>query len=104
MLKKINIFRNIFNNKDQIILRDYLALERTKLANERTLLAYSRTSLYMILGGIAFLQMEDFVNIIWVGYVALGLSIVFIIIGIYRYLLIKYRLDNYYTNENLPDE
>jgi putative membrane protein len=104
MLKKINIFRNIFNNKDQIILRDYLALERTKLANERTLLAYSRTSLYMILGGIAFLQMEDFINIIWVGYVALGLSIVFIIIGVYRYLLIKYRLDNYYINDNQPDD
>jgi putative membrane protein len=104
MFKQLKIFKNIFKNQDQIILRDYLALERTKLANERTLLAYSRTSLYMLLGGIAFLQLKDFEKIIWVGYLALGLSIVLIIVGLYRYFLIKYRLKNYYTHENEPEE
>jgi len=49
-----------FENKEQIILRDYLALERTRLANERTLFSYIRTSLYLFLGGIAFLQFKDF--------------------------------------------
>jgi putative membrane protein len=104
MFKQLKLFKNIFNNQDQIILRDYLALERTKLANERTLLAYSRTSLYMLLAGIAFLQLKDFTNIIWVGYLSIGLSLVLIIVGIYRYFLIKYRLKNYYINNVGPDE
>ena len=98
------IFKKIFHNKDQIILRDYLALERTRLANERTLLAYSRTSLYMLLAGIAFLQLKDFTNIIWVGYLSIVLSLILILVGIYRYFLIKYRLTNYYINNNEPDE
>ena len=61
------LFTDIFETKESIILRDYLALERTKLANERTLLAFTRTSLYMILGGIAFLQLEDLKMISWLG-------------------------------------
>jgi putative membrane protein len=96
MLRHINLFTNIFTHKDEIILRDYLALERTKLANERTLLAYIRSSLYMILGGIAFLQLKDFEGTRWVGYATLGVSVVILLIGIYRYLQIKYRLRNYY--------
>ncbi|NLB26218.1 MAG: DUF202 domain-containing protein [Bacteroidales bacterium] len=100
MFKRFKIFKPIFRNRDQIILRDYLALERTKLANERTLLSYSRTSLYMLLGGIAFLQLEDFSNIVWVGYLAIGLSIILIIIGIYKFFLIRHRLADYYKTNN----
>lgn len=37
-------------NKD-LVLREYLALERTKLANERTLLTYIRTGLYFLIAG-----------------------------------------------------
>ncbi|MFO7924052.1 MAG: DUF202 domain-containing protein [Bacteroidales bacterium] len=96
MLGRLKLFAHIFDHKDEIILRDYLALERTKLANERTLLAYSRTSLYMLLGGIAFLQLEGFRSIQWVGYMALGLSIILLIIGLYRYFQIKSRLGRYY--------
>lgn len=94
------MFRDIFDNKDKIILRDYLALERTKLANERTFMAYLRTSLYMVLGGIAFIQMEDFKEIPWAGYTALGISLVLILVGLYRYLQIRYRLKTYYDSES----
>lgn len=105
MLNYFNLFGNIFRNKDEIILRDYLALERTKLANERTLLAYSRTSLYMLLGGIAFLQMQDFSKIRWIAYVVLSSSIVIFVVGMYRYFQIKYRLDSYYKRNQLePDD
>ncbi|MCZ7602463.1 MAG: DUF202 domain-containing protein [Melioribacteraceae bacterium] len=97
MLRRLNLFKDIFSNKERIILRDYLALERTKLANERTFMAYLRTSLYMILGGIAFLQMEDFKEIIWVSYVTLGLSVVLLFVGLYRYLQIRYRIKNYFV-------
>lgn len=37
-------------NKD-LVLREYLAIERTKLANERTLLTYIRTGLYFLIAG-----------------------------------------------------
>jgi putative membrane protein len=89
-----------FENKERIILRDYLALERTRLANERTLFAYLRTSLYLVLGGIAFLQLKDFEHIKWLGYFSLGLSVVFLVVGIYTYFKLKSKLKKYYTSEN----
>ncbi|HKM94311.1 MAG TPA: DUF202 domain-containing protein [Prolixibacteraceae bacterium] len=99
------LFTDIFETKESIILRDYLALERTKLANERTLLAFTRTSLYMILGGIAFLQLEDLKMISWLGYMTIVLSVIFILIGIYRYVQIKKRLEKYYLhNMNIESE
>lgn len=104
MIKRFKIFEDIFTTRDEIILRDYLALERTRLANERTLLAYSRTSLYMLLGGIAFLQMQDFKTIRWVGYGALGISLLLMIVGIFRYFQIKYRLSRYYKARDVGEE
>ena len=38
--KKLITFTKDYQNKEDIILRDHLAMERTKLANERTLLSY----------------------------------------------------------------
>lgn len=93
---RLRLFTHRFENQEQIILRDYLALERTRLANERTLLSYLRTSLYMLLGGIAFLQMTDFEEIRWLGFVSLGISIVSLVVGITRYLVINVRLKKYY--------
>lgn len=101
MIKSIFRFTPRFITKDEIILRDYLALERSKLANERTLLSYIRTSLYLALGGIAFLQLENFGNINWIGYIALVLSIAFLIIGIVRYHRFKGRLYTFYNSLNV---
>lgn len=96
MFKRIRLFGQVFEQRDEIILRDYLALERTKLANERTLLAYLRTSLYMLLGGIAFLRLTDFESIRWVGYVSLALSVILICVGLVRSFVIRRRLTRYY--------
>lgn len=104
MLENLRIFGNIFKNKEEIILRDYLAIQRTRLANERTLLAYSRTSLYMLLGGIAFLQLEDFNRIRWVGYLAISTSLILLFIGIFRFYQIKYRLGSYYRKSMETDK
>ena len=71
---------------------EILALERTKLANERTLLSYIRSSLYLLLGGIGILQLKDFERIKWLGYVALAVCIIFLAIGIFRYVLLSRRL------------
>ncbi len=37
-------------NKD-VVLREHLAIERTKMSNERTLLSYIRTGLYFMVAG-----------------------------------------------------
>lgn len=41
-------------DKDKLIIRDYLALDRTKLANSRTLLAYIRTAAAVFAAGIIY--------------------------------------------------
>lgn len=71
---------------------EILALERTKLANERTLLSYIRSSLYLLIGGIGILQIKDFDNIHWLGYFALVICVIFLAIGIFRYVLLSRRL------------
>lgn len=73
-------------------MRDHLSMERTKLANERTLLSYVRTSLYLVLGGIAFLGMKNFEEIRDLGYVSIGFSIVILSIGIMRFIQLKRHL------------
>lgn len=87
-----------FEHKKDIKLNDYLALERTRLANERTLFSYIRTALYLTLGGIAFLQMEDFKNIKWLAPVCFVLSLVILVTGIIKYIVMKRGLKKFYTN------
>ena len=52
-------FTDNFENDKELILRDHLALERTKLANERTLFAYIRMALYLLTVGIGIFQVES---------------------------------------------
>tara|TARA_R110002049_G_scaffold288330_2_gene470694 strand:- start:5764 stop:6111 length:348 start_codon:yes stop_codon:yes gene_type:complete len=85
-----------FKNQEHIILRDFLALERTKLANERTLLSYIRASLYLLLGGIALLKLEDFQQIKFLGYTSLSLTVILLIVGVYRYNKLSHKLKDYY--------
>ncbi|MFW6370396.1 MAG: DUF202 domain-containing protein [Bacteroidota bacterium] len=89
-------FTSDYEKKEDIILRDHLAIERTKLANERTFLAYMRTTLYLILGGIAFLNMQDLKEIRVLGYFSLVLAIIVLIIGIVRFIELKKHIKKMY--------
>ena len=77
---------------DEMILRDYLALDRTILANERTLLAYLRTFIGTFSAGIAMVKFLDtpITNII--GYVFTAVSPLFVVIGLIRYGQISRKL------------
>ncbi|WP_051907737.1 DUF202 domain-containing protein [Flavimarina sp. Hel_I_48] len=97
-------FTNDYQKKEDIILRDHLAMERTKLANERTLLSYLRTSLYLILGGIAFLGMQNLEEIKLLGYFSLGLSMVVLIVGIARFYQLKRHLRRMYEPLQDPEK
>ncbi len=93
-----------FENREKIILRDFLAMERTSLANERTLFSYIRASLYMGIGGVAILEYEGFATFSWLSYVVFGLSLVLIFIGLFRYRRLKKKLDTYYRSMNIERE
>ncbi|WP_375578817.1 DUF202 domain-containing protein [Marivirga tractuosa] len=90
-----------YKNREKIILRDFLALERTTLANERTLFAYIRTSLYLILGGIAFLKMESLQTVQWLAYLSFGISFLMIIYGLIRYFKLKRKLQKFYDEDQM---
>jgi putative membrane protein len=83
------------------ILRDFLALERTKLANERTFLAYIRTSLYFLLGGLAFIKLEEFENAVFLGYISLGISILLIVLGMFKFLVLRKRIKKRHSLHNI---
>lgn len=99
-LDKIKLLRfgRDFKPDQEVILRDYLAIERTRLANERTLLSYIRSSLYLLLGGIAFFQLKNFPDFKYLAMLALIFSAIFFIIGIYRFTLLKNSLKKLYYN------
>ncbi len=86
-----------FTNTDELILRDHLALVRTRLANERTLLSYIRSALYLLIGGIALLQLKDYGDLRWAGIFSLVLCVLFVLIGLYRYHTLRRQLDLFYS-------
>jgi putative membrane protein len=104
LIKRIFQISPEFDNREEIILRDYLALERTKLANERTLLSYIRGSIYLVLGGIAFLQLKEFEGLHVLGYVSLSLSVIMLIVGVIRFIQLKQRLKKYYFNRKSEEQ
>ncbi len=89
-------FDRPFSMEEKMILRDHLALERTRLANERTFLAYTRSSLYLVIGGLALIQLEGHGDLLWVGMLSLVLSGAFLVIGIVRFMGLKQQLKGFY--------
>ena len=75
--------------KDEMILRDVLAIDRTILANERTFLSYIRAFLNFIIGGISFIKLFDSNFIKVIGILCIFLSFIIVTIGFKRYLNIK---------------
>ena len=93
-----------FTNSEDLILRDHLALVRTRLANERTLLSYIRSALYLLIGGIALLQLENYGDLRWVGKTSLVMCVLFITIGFYRYHTLRRQLDRVYPDQVNPTD
>ncbi len=71
--------------KENLILRDHLAADRTVLANERTFLAYIRTSFTLILAGITILKFFATFLMGLVAFASIASGLVIIIWGIIRY-------------------
>jgi inner membrane protein YidH len=76
-------------NKDELILRDHLAADRTALANERTFLAYVRTAFTMFIAGVTFLHLFHSMISIIIGWVLVPVGIVIMFVGLVRYRTMK---------------
>ncbi|MET0064877.1 MAG: DUF202 domain-containing protein [Candidatus Thiodiazotropha sp.] len=71
----------------QMILRDHLAIDRTRLANERTLLSWYRTALMMLVSGITLLKLfEGVIAMELLGGLLVPISIGVALWGSRRYL------------------
>lgn len=103
MMKKLRLkpVSKKFENREKIILRDFLAMERTSLANERTLFSYIRASLYLAIAAFAILEVRDLGNLTWLGYSVLGLSVILVVVGLYRYYKLRKKLATYYLAMNI---
>ncbi|MNN85851.1 hypothetical protein D3C81_2031850 [compost metagenome] len=94
-MKIKNTDEKIYNfDKEQMILRDFLAADRTLLANERTLLAYIRTGIGLLAIAISLIKLFDNEVTYILGIVFVILSIIPIGYGIYRYKKINKKIEN----------
>ncbi|MDT0677101.1 DUF202 domain-containing protein [Autumnicola musiva] len=89
---------------DEKLIREHLALERTKLANERTVLSYIRASLYLLIGGLALLQIKEYEHVKWLGYLSLFICVVFITVGISRYIALERKLNRLLQPQDEEDK
>lgn len=87
---------------EDIILRDHLALDRTRLANQRTLLAFIRTSLYLVVSGLAVIQVKVLQDIYLFGWILIACSIIVLIAGVINYFYFRKKLNRSYQAGLLP--
>lgn len=71
--------------REELILRDELAIDRTLLANERTVLAYFRSSLTLVIVGVTFLHFLEKGILPYIGMVCILFGIAVGIFGFMRY-------------------
>lgn len=73
----------------ELILRDILAIERTKMANERTFLAYFRTSVALFGAGVGIVELEYFKEYRILGFILLAVAVITLIVGVIRIFQVK---------------
>ena len=72
--------------REEMILRDWLALDRTVLANKRTFLAYGRTAMALFALGIAFVRLIQHQFFEVSGFVLMTIGVVVFIVGTREFL------------------
>jgi putative membrane protein len=84
---------NTYNSNEEKILRDYLALDRTKLANERTLLAYLRTVIGLVASAVGLIEIVSAAWATILGFIFLALAPFCLVFGIRQFVRVKTKLD-----------
>jgi len=92
-------------DKNSIILRDYLARDRTILANRRTLLSFVRTSLGLISAGVAMVKLLDKGTFFYtLGFIFCVLSPIVLVWGIISTIKVSRDLRSIPENDLIEDE
>ncbi|HFU75703.1 MAG TPA: DUF202 domain-containing protein [Arcobacter sp.] len=87
--------------ENKLILRDSLAIGRSKLANERTLLAYIRTGLMFFVSGLSLIKLfSDDIALVYFGRFIIPLSVCLIIWSIYRFIITCKSVKKLYSIEH----
>lgn len=89
---------------EELILRDLLAIERTKLANERTLFSYIRTSLYLLTAGIGVLQIKSISRLDGLAWVCIISGIILFFFGFFRFGQVRRHLKECTTSPDKPQQ
>jgi putative membrane protein len=97
MIRKV-IHHLRYNNaeNEKMILRDHLALERTRLANERTFLAYLKTAIVLLASGLALMELKNFEAYRQLGIWIVLASPVLLLTGFVRMIIFRIRIKKYY--------
>ena len=72
--------------REDLILRDYLAADRTILANERTLMSFVRTAIALVAAGASLLHFFDSLETRILGFLCFALAAAAMVWGLKRYL------------------
>ena len=91
--------------REDMILRDHLALDRTVLANERTFLAHIRTALTFVAGGLAFIKLFplSFGSQVF-GWIMFAVGILVMALGIRRVRQFNRKLAEFRVEQELLNE
>ncbi len=80
--------------REELIIRDYLAADRTVLANERTFMAFIRTSIALAAAGGSLIHFLDLPLATIGGILLLALAAVTLGWGLRRFFFYKRHLEN----------
>ena len=78
--------------RDEMILRDFLAADRTMLANERTFLSYTRTALAFVIGGASMIHFLNGAFADVGGGVLIVFGAISLVVGVQRYRWFRKRI------------
>lgn len=88
--------------KEDMILRDYLAYDRTKLALTRTLLSFLRTALGLLASGVGLILLQDVVSVRIIGYLVIVTAFIVAAAGVIYCHRYRKRLDK--LNESSQED
>jgi putative membrane protein len=73
----------------ELVLRESLAIQRTKMANQTTLLSFIRTALYFLVAGLSIENLITISNSLFFEIFFFSCSLALVGIGLYNYFINK---------------
>lgn len=91
--------KNTHKIKEELITRDWLAIDRTRMANERTFLAYLRTFIVVLSSGVAIIRVDALQEMFDLGIFLLVIAPIIFMVGLLRFLYVRRHIERYYNSE-----